>query len=115
MYEERRWGEYRVLDYTQYEDKTKSLTKHLMIEKDKSISYQRHLHRDEIWTVVDGEGKLLIDGNVKTVKRGDVAYIVAGQKHALYATRDLHFIEVQIGKELIEDDIERFEWNWEED
>ena len=113
MYEERRWGEYRVLDYTQYEDKSKSLTKHLMIESGKSISYQRHLHRDEIWTVVDGEGKLLIDGVVKQVKRGDVAYIVAGQKHALYATKDLHFIEVQIGKELIEDDIERFEWNWE--
>ena len=114
MYEERRWGEYRVLDYTQYEDKTKSLTKHLMIEEGKSISYQCHLHRDEIWTVVDGEGKLLVDGQVKEVKRGDVAYIVAGRKHALYATKDLHFIEVQIGKELIEDDIERFEWNWEE-
>ena len=114
MYEERRWGEYRVLDYTQYEDKTKSLTKHLMIEQGKCISYQLHLHRDEIWTIVDGEGKLLIDGQVKMVKRGDVAYIVAGQKHALYATKDLHFIEVQIGKELIEDDIERFEWNWEE-
>lgn len=114
MYEERRWGEYRVLDYTQYEDKSKSLTKHLMIEKGKSISYQCHLHRDEIWTVVDGEGKLLVDGEIKAVKRGDVAYIVAGQKHALYATKDLHFIEVQIGKELIEDDIERFDWNWEE-
>ena len=113
MYEERRWGEYRVLDYTQYEDKTKSLTKHLMIEQGKYISYQIHLHRDEIWTIVDGEGKLLIDDEVKTVRRGDVAYIVAGQKHALYATKDLHFIEVQIGKELIEDDIERFEWDWE--
>ena len=113
MYEERRWGEYRVLDYTQYEDKSKSLTKHLMIEKEKCISYQLHRYRDEIWTIVDGEGKLLIDGEVKTVKRGDVAYIVAGQKHALYATKDLHFIEVQIGKELVEDDIERFEWNWE--
>lgn len=113
MYEERRWGEYRVLDYTQFEDKSKSLTKHLMIEKGKCISYQCHMYRDEIWTIVDGEGILLIDGVEKTVKRGDVAYIVAGQKHALYATKDLHFIEVQIGKELIEDDIERFEWNWE--
>lgn len=112
MYEERRWGEYRVLDYTQYEDKSKSLTKHLMIEKDKCISYQLHRYRDEIWTIVDGEGKLLIDGKVTEVKRGDVAYIVAGQKHALYATKDLHFIEVQIGKELVEDDIERFDWDW---
>lgn len=114
MYEERRWGEYRVLDYTQYEDKSKSLTKHLMIEKGKCISYQRHLHRDEIWTIVDGWGRLLIDGEEKNVKRGDVAYIKAGEKHALYACEDLHFIEVQIGKELIEDDIERFEWNWED-
>ncbi len=113
MYEERRWGEYRVLDYTQYEDKSKSLTKHLMIEKDKCISYQLHRYRDEIWTIVDGEGKLLVDGKVTDVKRGDVAYIVAGQKHALYATKDLHFIEVQIGKELVEDDIERFNWDWE--
>lgn len=115
MYEERRWGEYRVLDYTQYEDRTKSLTKHLMIEEGKGISYQLHRHRDEIWTIVDGEGKLLVDGNVKKVKRGDVAYIVAGQKHALFATKDLHFIEVQIGKELVEDDIERFDWDWEEE
>lgn len=114
MYEERRWGEYKVLDYTQYEDRSKSLTKHLMIEKGKSISYQRHLYRDEIWTIVDGQGKLLVDGNIREVKRGDVAYIMAGEKHALMATKDLHFIEVQIGKELIEDDIERFDWNWEQ-
>lgn len=114
MYEERRWGEYKVLDYTQYEDRSKSLTKHLMIEKGKSISYQRHLYRDEIWTIVDGQGKLLVDGNIRAVKRGDVAYIRAGEKHALMATKDLHFIEVQIGKELIEDDIERFDWNWEQ-
>lgn len=114
MYEERRWGEYKVLDYTQYEDRSKSLTKHLMIEKGKSISYQRHLYRDEIWTIVDGQGKLLVDGNIREVKRGDVAYIRAGEKHALMATKDLHFIEVQIGKELIEDDIERFDWNWEQ-
>ena len=115
MYEERRWGEYRVLDYTQYEDKSKSLTKHLMIEGGKGISYQLHRHRDEIWTIVDGEGKLLIDGTIRDVKRGDVAYIVAGQKHALFATKDLHFIEVQIGKELVEDDIERFDWDWEKE
>lgn len=114
MYEERRWGEYRVLDYTQYADKTKSLTKHLVIEEKKCISYQLHKYRDEIWTIVDGEGKILIDGKIKQVHRGDVIYIKAGQKHALYGSTELHFIEVQIGMELTEDDIERFEWNWEE-
>ena len=112
MYEERRWGEYKVLDYNQYDDETKSLTKHLMIRAGKSISYQKHYHRDEIWTIVDGVGELLIDGHVRNVRRGDVAYIVKGQLHAMRAVSDLQFIEVQIGAELSEDDIERFEWEW---
>lgn len=112
MYEERRWGEYKVLDYNQYDDETKSLTKHLMIRAGKSISYQKHHHRDEIWTIVDGVGELLIDGHVRNVRRGDVAYIVKGQLHAMRAVSDLQFIEVQIGTELAEEDIERLEWEW---
>lgn len=112
MYEERRWGEYKVLDYNQYEDENKSLTKHLTIRAGKSISYQKHSHRDEIWTIVDGVGELLIDGHIRNVRRGDVAYIVKGQLHAMRAVTDLQFIEVQIGRELAEDDIERFEWEW---
>ncbi len=112
MYEERRWGEYKVLDYNQYDDENKSLTKHLTIRAGKSISYQKHNHRDEIWTIVDGVGELLIDGHVRNVRRGDVAYIVKGQLHAMRAVTDLQFIEVQIGQELAEDDIERFVWEW---
>jgi len=115
MYEERKWGEYKVLDYNQYEDGMKSLTKHLTISAGKAISYQKHLQRDEIWTIVDGTGQLLIDGQIRHVKRGDVAYIVKGQKHALRADEvdNLQFIEVQIGPELAEEDIERFDWTWE--
>lgn len=114
MYEERKWGEYKVLDYNQYGDGMKSLTKHLTISAGKSISYQRHFQRDEIWTIVDGTGDLLIDDEIRHVKRGDVAYIMKGQKHALKADKeeDLQFIEVQIGPELVEDDIERFDWEW---
>ncbi len=114
MYEERKWGEYKVLDYNQYGDSMKSLTKHLTISAGKNISYQKHFQRDEIWTIVDGEGDLLVDDVIRHVKRGDVAYIRKGQKHALKASEDmdLQFIEVQIGPELIEDDIERFEWKW---
>ncbi|SDA66440.1 mannose-1-phosphate guanylyltransferase [Lachnospiraceae bacterium G11] len=114
MHEERKWGEYKVLDYNQYGDEMKSLTKHLTVKAGKHISYQRHFLRDEIWTIVDGRGELLIDGEVRTVERGDVAYIKKGQKHALKASQDedLQFIEVQIGAELIEEDIERFNWNW---
>lgn len=112
MYEERRWGEYKVLDYVAYGDGTSSLTKSLFIKAGKSISYQSHAIRDEIWIIVDGTGDLLIDGHVRNVRRGDVAYITKGQKHALKATTDLRMIEVQIGVELVENDIERFGWEW---
>ncbi len=114
MYEERRWGEYKVLDYASYEDGTSSLTKSLFIKKGKSISYQSHAARDEIWTIVDGAGELVIDGHVKSVKKGDVAYITKGQKHAVNAKTDLRMIEVQIGVELTESDIEKYRWEWEE-
>lgn len=112
MYEERRWGTYSVIDYRQYEDKKYSLTKHLYLKSGKSLSYQKHNLRDEIWTIVDGTGELLIDGHVRNVRRGDVAYITIGQKHAIRAISDLRLIEVQIGESLEENDIERFGWEW---
>lgn len=57
-------------------------------------------------------GELIIDGAVKTVGRGDVAVIHAGMKHAIRAVSELHIVEVQLGDELTEDDIERLDWDW---
>lgn len=112
MYEERQWGSYRVLNYMTHSDGKKSLTKHLLIEPGKSLSYQKHRNRDEIWTVIDGTGDLLLDGHVRNVRRGDVAYIDRGMLHSVRAVTELHLIEVQIGSELSEEDIERFDWDW---
>lgn len=114
MFEKREWGEYRVMDYQSYEDGTKSLTKELVILPDRNISYQKHFHRNEIWTFVKGSGLLLINGEVKKVKSGDNVYIKVGDLHAIKAIEELHIIEVQIGDDLVEEDIERFEWNWDE-
>lgn len=114
MFEKRAWGEYRVLDYQSYDDGTKSLTKELIINSGKNISYQKHHHRDEIWTFVKGDGVLLLDGKYQNVHSGDNIYIKAGTLHAIKAIDELHIIEVQLGSELIEEDIERFDWNWDE-
>jgi len=111
MYEEGSWGNYKALDYIQYGDGTKSLTKHLTIKAGQNIGYQSHSCRDEVLTIVDGTGDLMIDGNKRSVGRGDVVYIAKGQRHAIKAhdTSDLHCIEVQIGLELVETDMESFE------
>ena len=48
MYEERRWGSYRVLDSTNYSDGYMSLTKVLHLKSGRYISYQIHAHRQEV-------------------------------------------------------------------
>ena len=113
MYERRGWGEYRVLDYKVHQDQNNSLVKELILSAGEHISYQRHKHRTEVWTFTEGIGELIIDDVVKKVQRGDVAVIKAGVKHAIKGITELHIIEVQIGDDLIEEDIERLDWNWE--
>lgn len=114
MFEQREWGQYNVLDYRVQSDGKNSLTKHLMIKAGQHISYQRHSHRTEIWTCTDGIGKIIINGKVSEISRGSIVCIPAGVKHAIMAVKELHIIEVQIGDELTEEDIERLEWNWSE-
>lgn len=112
MYEERRWGTYRVIDSKTYSDGYKSLTKNLTLYPNKNISYQVHKHRDEVWSFVNGEGILIIDGSSTRVSRGSVVHIMKGQKHALRAISELQLIEVQIGDYIDESDIQRFELDW---
>ena len=112
LYEERRWGEYKVIDQQTFDSGYSQLTKQIVLKPGKYISYQVHSHRDEVWTIVDGVGDFVLNGKVIPVKAGDVLNIKAGQKHAIRANNRLTFIEVQFGTDLVESDIERFEWFW---
>lgn len=112
MYEERRWGTYKVIDRVSYPDGFSALTKQLIVNPGCSLSYQRHSCRDEVWTFIDGEGEIILDDIRKPVRRGDTFFIPKGQKHALRAVTPLTFIEVQSGTNLIEEDIERFPLEW---
>ena len=114
MYEERRWGTYRVLDDTVYPDGHHALTKSITLLPGRNISYQIHHHRSEAWTFVEGEGIFVLDGVERRVKAGDTVVIPVEHLHAIKALTQLTFIEVQNGHPLTEEDIERFEWNWSE-
>ena len=112
MFEERRWGTYRVLDDARYADGSHSLTKSITLHPGKYISYQIHHHRTEVWTFVEGEGLFVLDGEVRHVKAGDTVIIPVEHYHSIKALTELTFIEVQMGNPLIEEDIERFDWDW---
>lgn len=112
MYEERRWGEYKVYDYSQYADGTKSITKHVTINAGCAQDYQVHRYKDEVITVVNGTGELVIDGCLMKLSCGDTISIRRGQKHGIRAFQDLQLISVQIGEDVTEDDVEKLNWSW---
>lgn len=92
MYEERRWGTYRVLDDSYYADGRHSLTKSITLKEGKNISYQIHHHRSETWTFVQGEGVFVLDGQEQLVKAGDTVIIPVEHWHAIKALTELTFM-----------------------
>ena len=114
MYEERRWGRYRVVDYVKYAEDNEMLTKRILVYAGKNISYQLHYKRSEVWTIVSGVADIVINDKPYQVKPGDVVRIPEGTKHSILAITDVEFIEVQSGSELIEEDIVRICMKWKD-
>lgn len=101
----RNWGVWSVLDVDQgYK------VKRLEILPDQAISLQYHVHRSEHWTIVQGEGKVIVDGNIFTVKKGESFHVPKQSLHKITNTHlneTLIAIEVQVGDICSEDDIVR--------
>lgn len=106
MYEERSWGEYKVLDMVSNEDGTQSLTKRKKIRQSEHIEYQVHQNRSEVWTVLSGKCIITINDRAHEAYAGDTYAIPKGIKHGLEAVTDTEIIEIQVGKELVSDGTE---------
>ncbi|MBJ6359794.1 sugar phosphate nucleotidyltransferase [Paenibacillus sp. GCM10012307] len=113
MFEERRWGRYFVLDHMESPEGDQVITKRVSLNAGKNFSYHYHNGRSEVWTIVSGEGQMVLDHRYHDVKAGDVIQIPAGCKHALHALSDMEVIEVMRGSQLDEDDIVRLGLEWE--
>ncbi len=82
--------------------------KRLLVRAGQRISLQRHQHRSEHWVVVSGEGWLECDGSGIPAEAGTCLAIPQGAIHRASAgANDLLIVEVQHGRWLSEDDIER--------
>ena len=114
MYEERRWGHYRVLDYTKLADGTEVLTKTVVLSEGSNISYHKHLMRTEVWTAIEGTGELFLGTQRVEIAPGDVIRVLPDQWHAIRALTQLTFIEIQRGSPLIEEDVVRRFVNWQD-
>lgn len=114
MYEERRWGWYKVLEHRKIDEQKEVLTKRLVINKDKHLSYHTHFYRHEVWTVIKGEGEFVLNGEIKRVSAGDILKIPPKAKHSIKATTDLEIIEIQSGSKLSEEDKLCVYTNWDD-
>lgn len=112
MYEETAWGHSKVLEYSQSDDNSVSVTRSIFLNKGKSLPYESHALRDETMTIISGSGCLVIENERKRIEKGDVVHIKSGEKHSLMALTDLKLIEVGIGEEISSDDAQSFDYNW---
>lgn len=103
MYAEKSWGTYTVIDV-----QPGSMTVKLSMKAGESMSYHMHNYRGEVWTVVSGKGKAIVDGMEQILRTGDVVTIAAGCKHTVEAITRLDMIEVQIGEEISVSDKVKF-------
>ena len=94
-YAEKSWGEFRVIDVEE-----ESLTLRVILNPGHEMNYHSHEHRDEIWTVLSGEGAILVDGAARRVTAGDVISIPAGAKHTIHAFDTLRVMEIQLGRDI---------------
>ncbi len=106
MFAEKSWGSYRVIDVEKG-----SMTIKVTLNAGHSMNYHSHRHRDEVWTVVSGCGRTVVDGMEQKVKAGDVVTMSAGCRHTVIAETELKLIEVQIGEEISVEDKQKFEYN----
>ena len=104
MFAEKSWGSFKVLDVEK-----ESMTIKVTLNPGQSMNYHSHRNRDEVWVVISGRGRTIVDGFEQVVKAGDVITMSAGCRHTVVADTELKLIEVQLGEEISVQDKQKFQ------
>jgi mannose-1-phosphate guanylyltransferase/mannose-1-phosphate guanylyltransferase/mannose-6-phosphate isomerase len=106
VFEKRPWGDFEILrDAKNFKSKVITVNPH------SQLSYQSHTQRAEHWIITAGAGEVVLNDKVVPVIAGSHVYIPVGAKHRMRNTGDqpLEFVEVQLGSYFGEDDITRYQ------
>jgi mannose-6-phosphate isomerase-like protein (cupin superfamily) len=104
--EERPWGGFEIL----FEEANLKI-KRIRVKPGKRLSLQSHEHRAENWVVVQGQALFTLGEKTFELSPHQAVFIPEKTKHRIENTNreDLIFIEVQTGSYLGEDDIKRYQ------
>ena len=100
----RPWGTWEVIAIGDH-----YAVKRIVVNAGGILSLQRHAHRSEIWTIVEGSARVTIGEKIKVVPQNKTIEIPVGTWHRIEnpGATPLTFIEIQYGDNLDEADIER--------
>lgn len=104
MFAEKSWGNIKVVDID-----SASMTIKVTLNPGHRMNYHSHRNRDEIWIVISGRGRTIVDDVEQSVKAGSVVTMPAGCRHTVIAETELKLIEMQIGEDINVHDKEKFE------
>lgn len=97
--------------YEQRGEGSRFQVKYLMVRPGAKLSLQSHVHRAEHWVVVSGTAEVTVDDNTFLLTENQSTYIPLGSKHRLGNPGRVPalLVEIQSGSYLGEDDIIRYE------
>ncbi len=104
MFAEKSWGSFKVVDIDHA-----SMTIKVTLNPGHGMNYHSHKNRDEVWVVISGKGKTVVDGKEQNSKQGDVVTMAAGCRHTVIAETELKLIEVQIGEDINVHDKQKYD------
>lgn len=104
MFAEKSWGSFKIIDID-----SESITIKVTLNPGHKMNYHSHKNRDEVWVVISGKGKTVVDGMEQSVRVGDVITMAAGCRHTVIAETELKLIEVQLGEDINVHDKQKFE------
>ena len=104
--EQRPWGSFTVLV-----DEEHFKTKRLDVLAGKRLSLQSHQRRSEHWIIATGQAKITIGDEILDYSQGQHVFVPRKTKHRIENIGEslLTIVEVQLGEYFGEDDIVRYE------
>lgn len=107
MFAEKSWGSYKVCDVEE-----RGLTIKVTLNPGHHMHYHSHSRREEVWTVISGQGYVVLDDVKRAVTAGEVIHIPAGCKHTVFAESELKIMEVQLGIDIDVADKVKHHWQF---
>ena len=108
----RPWGSFRSLLLSDNHQ-----IKEIFVDPGQRLSLQSHQQRSEHWMVTNGPALVTIDNQEQKLEAGAHIFIPQGAKHRLSnpGKKRIKIVEIQIGSYLGEDDIVRYEDDYQRD